>query len=74
LILSDIFGRPYHSEASQLIDLKGKAILPGLIDVHVRLMATTINRTQIMARAHESGRVAGTPHCRGHAAAGLYYP
>ena len=33
---------------AQRIDLKGKTLMPGLIDAHVHLMATTINHIQLM--------------------------
>ncbi len=43
--ISDV---PITASGAQSIDLKGKTLMPGLIDAHVHLMATTINRTQLM--------------------------
>ncbi len=43
--ISDV---PITASGAQTIDLKGKTLMPGLIDAHVHLMATTINRTELM--------------------------
>lgn len=39
---------PITASEAWAIDLKGKTLMPGLIDAHVHLLATTINRTQLM--------------------------
>lgn len=43
--ISDV---PITTSGARTIDLNGKTLMPGLIDAHVHLMATTINRTQLM--------------------------
>ena len=43
--ISDV---PITASGARTIDLNGKTLMPGLIDAHVHLMATTINRTQLM--------------------------
>lgn len=41
--IKEVSDRPVSSAAARSIDLKGRTVLPGLIDLHVHVMATQLN-------------------------------
>ncbi len=45
--ISEVTDEPITSAAARIIDLKGKTLMPGLIDAHVHLVATTLNLGQL---------------------------
>jgi imidazolonepropionase-like amidohydrolase len=42
-VVKEVSDRPLNSASAQVIDLKGKTIMPGLIDLHGHVMATQLN-------------------------------
>lgn len=45
-IIKEVADRPLHSTAAQVVDLKGKTLMPGLIDLHVHVVAVELNLAQ----------------------------
>jgi imidazolonepropionase-like amidohydrolase len=45
--IREVSDRPLAASDAQVINLKGKTLLPGLIDAHVHLIATTLNLGQL---------------------------
>jgi imidazolonepropionase-like amidohydrolase len=42
-VVREVSDKPLHSEAARVIDLKGKTLMPGLIDLHVHVIAVELN-------------------------------
>jgi imidazolonepropionase-like amidohydrolase len=45
-LIKEVSDKPLQSAASQVIDLKGKTLMPGLIDLHVHVVAVQLNLSQ----------------------------
>ncbi len=45
-IIKEVADRPLQSASSRVIDLKGKTLMPGLIDLHVHVVAVQLNLSQ----------------------------
>jgi imidazolonepropionase-like amidohydrolase len=45
--IREVSDRPLTAPEAQVIDLKGKTLMPGLIDAHAHLIATTLNLGQL---------------------------
>ena len=42
-VVREVSDKPLHSEAARVIDVKGKTLMPGLIDLHVHVIAVELN-------------------------------
>lgn len=42
-VVREVSDKPLHSQAAQVIDVKGKTVMPGLIDLHVHVIAVELN-------------------------------
>jgi imidazolonepropionase-like amidohydrolase len=45
-LVKEVADRPLQSAASRVVDLKGKTLMPGLIDLHVHVVAVQLNLSQ----------------------------
>jgi len=45
-LVKEVSDRPLHSASARTIDLKGKTLMPGLIDLHVHVIAVQLNLAQ----------------------------
>ena len=46
--ISEVSETPIKSSSAHVIDVKGKTVMPGLIDAHVHLIATTVNLSKLI--------------------------
>jgi imidazolonepropionase-like amidohydrolase len=58
--IREVADRPIRAEATETIDLKGRTLMPGLIDAHVHALATQVNLARlgdmpVTLLAHEAG-------------------
>ena len=60
-LVEEVADRPLQSAAARVIDLKGKTLMPGLIDLHVHVIAVQLNLSQ---QVHMPN-VLVTPHTAG---------
>jgi imidazolonepropionase-like amidohydrolase len=42
-VVREVSDKPLHSEAARVIDVKGRTLMPGLIDLHVHVIAVELN-------------------------------
>ena len=42
-VVREVSDKPLHSQAARVIDVKGKTLMPGLIDLHVHVIAVELN-------------------------------
>ncbi|MDZ4355398.1 MAG: amidohydrolase family protein, partial [Variovorax sp.] len=42
-VVREVSDKPLHSKTARVIDVKGKTVMPGLIDLHVHVIAVELN-------------------------------
>ena len=72
-IVREVSDRPLTARGARVIDLAGRTLMPGLIDLHVHVMATQLDLGRASRAARRAGHDAGRAAPGGDAAAGLHH-
>ena len=71
-LIKEVSDRPIKVTADRTIDLKGKTLMPGLIDLHVHAIAIELNLAQQVAHSERAGDAALDAASARHAPARLH--
>src|ERR1700761_2259566 len=64
-LIADVSDRPINASAAERIDLRGKTLMPGLIDAHVHVYAIHLNQHQTRDMPHTLMTAHAVPRLRG---------
>ena len=55
-VIREVSDRPPQSAAAQVIDVRGRTLMPGLIDAHVHVYASDVSVQRLEAHGEARGR------------------
>ena len=64
-VVREVSDKPLHSEVARVIDLKGKTLMPGLIDLHVHVIAVELNLARLVHMPNVLITLRSVPMLRG---------